>query len=481
MSRSKTLQHLGFEIDVKNFGPLSSAQIKLKPLTIFAGPNNSGKSYASALVHSMSQSQIASASYDILEDYLYDSVNFPNQNLSYCIDTITKTLKQGSKHVISQDVTDKLADFCFSIIKDGLLKSISRNFGASGSDLITTGRKSSAIAMNSCGMRAVFSGKNHEIQIASQSKLEFKIVSEDMLYLHIYNNGTLEDKIALETIPKKPHYDMLVRLAIVRMFSYIFERFITNTIKNTCYLPASRSGIIAAHKTLMSGIMKSVEHTGGMDGITVPKLPGTISAFISNLMLAPSSKGVCWSIAASLENEIGGKITRTMNMGAYQAEITYLRKRKKIPLHGASSSVSELAPLVLYLKHIVCKGDLLILEEPEAHLDFEMQRILARHIAKMIRLGVNVLITTHSFFVQEQIGQCLMSARASPSLIKKLGWAKDEYLHADEVAYYLFDEDAKGGSYTVKQMEISDDGDMPMTKFDKSLEQLHDNRLLLER
>ena len=42
--------------------------------------------------------------------------------------------------------------------------------------------------------------------------------------------------------------------------------------------------------------------------------------------------------------------------------------KKDLPLMQASSMVSELAPVVLYLRHVVRRGDLLIIEEPESHL-----------------------------------------------------------------------------------------------------------------
>lgn len=40
-------------LKIENFGPIGHAEIELKPLTIFVGHNNSGKSYISRLIHSI--------------------------------------------------------------------------------------------------------------------------------------------------------------------------------------------------------------------------------------------------------------------------------------------------------------------------------------------------------------------------------------------------------------------------------------------
>ena len=42
---------IGVGIEVRNFGPISRGKVTLKPLTIFVGPNSSGKSYIAMLVH----------------------------------------------------------------------------------------------------------------------------------------------------------------------------------------------------------------------------------------------------------------------------------------------------------------------------------------------------------------------------------------------------------------------------------------------
>ena len=40
-------------LEIENFGSIKEAKIELAPLTVFVGPNNSGKTYASLAIHSL--------------------------------------------------------------------------------------------------------------------------------------------------------------------------------------------------------------------------------------------------------------------------------------------------------------------------------------------------------------------------------------------------------------------------------------------
>ena len=43
-------------LDVENFGPIAEAKgVEVKPMTVFVGPSNTGKSYLAILLHSMLQ------------------------------------------------------------------------------------------------------------------------------------------------------------------------------------------------------------------------------------------------------------------------------------------------------------------------------------------------------------------------------------------------------------------------------------------
>ncbi len=48
-SNSQDLPRHGFNVSVKNFGPIRKGDIHLRPLTVFVGQSNTGKSYLATL------------------------------------------------------------------------------------------------------------------------------------------------------------------------------------------------------------------------------------------------------------------------------------------------------------------------------------------------------------------------------------------------------------------------------------------------
>ena len=63
MNRKNTLE-------IENFGPINEARIEVKPLTVFVGPNNSGKTYVSLAIHSFKNllSKINTSNKDLQKD-----------------------------------------------------------------------------------------------------------------------------------------------------------------------------------------------------------------------------------------------------------------------------------------------------------------------------------------------------------------------------------------------------------------------------
>jgi predicted ATPase len=100
------------------------------------------------------------------------------------------------------------------------------------------------------------------------------------------------------------------------------------------------------------------------------------------------------------------------------------------------------------------EGWWLIVEEPEAHVHPEGQATIARYFAKLARLGVNVMATTHSDIIALKLAQMVGLADLSPEERERLGYRGDEYLTKEELALYSF-EPTEDGSIA-RKIEVSE-------------------------
>ena len=111
--------------------------------------------------------------------------------------------------------------------------------------------------------------------------------------------------------------------------------------------------------------------------------------------------------------------------------------KENLPLMHASSMVSDLAPIVLYLRHLVQPGNVLIIEEPESHLHPAMQVELTRQLAKLVKVGYRVIITTHSEWILEELANVVQRSQLLPEELATVS-ESDAALTADQVGVWLF-------------------------------------------
>ena len=128
-----------------------------------------------------------------------------------------------------------------------------------------------------------------------------------------------------------------------------------------------------------------------------------------------------------------------------------------LPLMHASSMVSELAPVVLYLRHLVRPGNVLIIEEPESHLHPAAQVEFTRQLAKLVQQGYRVIITTHSEWVLEELANVVQRSQLPPEELSTVS-VSDAALTADQVGVWLFRHIARPKGSEVVHVPLGDSG-----------------------
>lgn len=110
---------------------------------------------------------------------------------------------------------------------------------------------------------------------------------------------------------------------------------------------------------------------------------------------------------------------------------------RNIDLYNASSSIKQLAPLLLYLRYNAAKGDLLLIDEPEMNLHPESQAKLLEILAMLVNQGVHVLLTTHSPYLMSHLNNLALTKELTPATKKRK--ASSLYLK-DATALLLMDQ-----------------------------------------
>ena len=207
------------------------------------------------------------------------------------------------------------------------------------------------------------------------------------------------------------------------------------------YLPAVRGGIIQSHRTLVGALIKRASRAGLVEFLSIPLFNGVFSDYMRNLIDLGSKWGKTMrrgllhgqdSVARERIEKIGGDMEAHILSGKVHVQKTEMQypdfryrfrangKECDLPLMSASSSVSELAPISLFIRHYLDVGNLFIVEEPEAHLHPEAQRQVAGALAQLANAGVKVLIATHSDIIIEQISNFVYAAKKPRSRKVKL-------------------------------------------------------------
>ena len=244
------------------------------------------------------------------------------------------------------------------------------------------------------------------------------------------------------------------------------------------YLPASRSDILQRYKTLASLVVGQAS-TAWIDSNDVERLPGVIAELVQALLIidrAEPSYGAIKEVVDFLESNVVSGSVDVKKQSEYPS-IKYQTGAGEFQLHQVSSMVSEIAPLILYLKYLVKPGHLLIFEEPESHLHPANQSYVARAIAMLVNAGVRVLLTTHSDIFLNQINN-LMQIFSLGSKRPELHYAVDEMLNPNDVAAYLFQPSDCGTQ--VAPLSIDADYGIPTKSFDEVHRALYDEAVEME-
>ena len=246
------------------------------------------------------------------------------------------------------------------------------------------------------------------------------------------------------------------------------------------YLPADRTGVMHAHNVVVSALIESAAMTGLRPAARTPMLSGVLADFLEQLIELDRSpyrrRRARPDLGTPIEKAIlGGSVGVDKSEAIGYPHFTYRPEgwKESLSLMNASSMVSELAPVVLYLRHMVGSGNVLIVEEPESHLHPAMQVEFTRQLAALVGAGIRVIVTTHSEWVLEELANIVRRSELPMAEREKTASGKFA-LEPDEVGAWLFQPKGRPRGSVVKEICLDDSGLFP-SGFDDVAAALHND------
>ena len=424
-------------INVKNFGPIEKAEVDLRPLTVFVGESNTGKTYLAALIYALHQ-YFGGIPQFPWADFVASYFSFLYRSRNGYPQSQQEALEQEILEVLEKLNTPG-CPFKFSDLPQQI---------STQSESILTHQEDFPDELKRCfDLESVsklirFTGsRGNEMKVAlsvregDQTCWNFEVRSAGSA------NPTITGRINPDLIllDAKHETEFHEISDVERLFRILHAR--RWRTRNSYYLPAARSGIMQSHGVIKLALIKRATRIG-LDRFEVSVFPGMIADFwerVINYRESATSSSSIRRVAEQLEAELlEGRIEVKRPTPEAYPEFLYRPDQADEPLRMSHSSamVSELAPLVYLLRGIVQRGDLLIIEEPESHLHPDLQTKIAHILARLVRAGVRVLITTHSNWLLQQIGNLIREGE-----LQKLGESTNEsadYLKKEEVGAWQF-------------------------------------------
>ena len=450
MSRSEARAHDGdYRIEVADFGPIVRASVDVRPLTVFAGPSNTGKSYLAMLVYALHRCFGPSSRSGFLQTRTYwfsDAAVNPLPDEEKLATRVAEWWATGGKEQrrpLPEDLARAIRTALEELTgaEEHLADEVMRGFGVDDMDGLV--RRGSA-----------------EEKSTATISIPASVDDEQTRYTFEFGRGPARLFGHVPALPATPgdipDEERGGLFLLYGFLSVMSNSVIGPLIRNAHYLPADRTGVMHSHQVVVSTLIQGATTTGLRRLTRVPMLSGVLADFLNDLIaMGERKKKVPDRMADRLEkNLLAGAIRLKQSETGYPSfAFRPTDWEADLPLMRVSSMISELAPVVLYLRHLVRPNDVLIIEEPESHLHPAMQAAFARELARLVRSGVRVMLTTHSEWILEALAN-LVRLSELPENARKGIAGSDVALSSTEVGAWMFTPSNDGTGSTVEEMVL---------------------------
>ena len=395
---------MGFKVKIRNIGKLADAEINVGDFTVFAGPNNTGKSFVSKLLYSFFDATNA---------------NLAEMHINHLVEPIKGMMRSLRRRNITDDEELLLSSLAEELQKlDASIKDISLEERDEAISTFVSQIQKTAAIMNDICQLPFETLRTHLIAALMYVLHEAQDDLSDLI-------GMLEQKDISQLIniglQYKVHQNLIRNFQVPRVDdikgggtdrSQIsiegFGKIKISAGEIRCDINSSHvrqlrrySRVIYLESPVYWKLKKALEYVehslvnASEEGRTqLSSVPGYFHDLADALRFEYTGGMAFPDVYKKLTGDaiIGGKIAITEN-----GDLSFQENGRSFSLPVTAMGVANLGILALLIERKVLDEDtLLFIDEPEAHLHPAWQVVMAEALFELARQGVNVVIATHS-------------------------------------------------------------------------------------
>lgn len=420
---------MNFNFTIENLGNIEKAVIEVKPLTIIAGENGTGKSFATKGLYSLLDVLNKNYSYEIYKQYL--------KRLKYNIVKFDENYTNKSKKdldFIKDFVDDKLL-FLHILDKEFKLtnhvEKLKNSYPRLKQDYehiqayYTKQKSLKKFEKVSTYINNILEAYNDILQLETSLQTMVPLEIEANLKQTFQQNFQISNLETLFRKTKKPKNTKLEISSIGTMeilnkkeidFSFLSEGIVEiQKLANIVYIDSP--AYLKVKKALNSkrGFSFLSSFTFNIDEDKYlrdyPLYLDKLYEFIDKEYLeTPDFE----DLSQELQSLMNGKLNITKS-----GDIEYLDNNDNpIPLSLTAMGITNIGIIDLLLRNnIINKGSFLIMDEPEAHLHPKWQVYLINILYKVAQSGANIIIATHSIDIIKKVELLLKTEEKAKDFI----------------------------------------------------------------
>lgn len=430
-------------IKIKNFGPIHEYEFDLKKdFHLIVGKNNVGKSYAITLIYLILKNILNMKVYLGLE-YIH---LFRNRQLSlYQEETATdkiiqklSILKKGQQLHIDSEIEQSIAELLSSTFLPVLSNTLKNSFNSLDNLSNQFGSDSFTVELLLDTFSVQISQNENELTIKDSKLLESVCIRGIQQYR---KSRIKQNQRILYFNQKDRNVEKFLEDYSELIGRYCFELHVSaiKFVGDLHFLPASRSGLYQALSAFSQIIVELSQKRNFLTKkIELPSISEPLSDYFLKISEIKVHRKKYQHIAV---NNIAQEIEQDILNGSVEFDPKPKKlffhpdgTNLKLDLSETSSMVSELSPIVSFLRYIitvspnqsrtvrdvknnvtgVTSKHLIIIEEPEAHLHPEIQIKLTEIFSKLIGAEVKIIITTHSNYIFNKVNNLILDEGFNP-------------------------------------------------------------------